>query len=144
MLSICGMDCCNGCERIGKCGGCQKTDGHPYGGICVAAEHIKRDGYAAFTDFKNMLIDEFNALGIKHLQVNDLNLLIGSYVNLEYQLANGQTVKLLVDNKVYLGNQIEIPDSDRCYGVVADEEYLLVCQYECGGADPQIVLYKRR
>ena len=33
---------------------------------------------------KDTLIAEFNALGIPGLQVDDLNLLIGSYVNLEY------------------------------------------------------------
>ena len=58
----------------------------------------------------------------------------GFYVNLEYPLPNGQ----------YLGNQIEIQGSGRCYGIVADEKYLLVCEYGCGGADPQIVVYKRR
>ena len=68
----------------------------------------------------------------------------GFYVNLEYPLPNGQSVKLLEDNKVYLGNQIEIQGSGRCYGIVADEKYLLVCEYGCGGADPQIVVYKRR
>lgn len=68
----------------------------------------------------------------------------GFYVNLEYPLPNGQSVKLLEDNKVYLGNQIEIQGSGRCYGIVADEKYLLVCEYGCEGADPQIVVYKRR
>ena len=59
-------------------------------------------------------------------------------------LPNGQPVKLLEDNKVYLGNQIELPGSGRCYGNEADEKYLLVCEYGCGGADPQIVGYQRR
>ncbi len=93
---------------------------------------------------KEMLIEEFNALEIQGLRVNDLNLLNGSYVNLEYTLTNGQSVKLLEDNRVYWGNQIEIPDSDRCYGIVADDKYLLVCEYGCNGDKPQIVLYKRR
>ena len=52
--------------------------------------------------------------------------------------------KLLEDNKVYMGNQIQIPGTSRCYGIVADEEYLLVCEYGCDGTDPQIVVYKRR
>lgn len=63
---------------------------------------------------KDTLIAEFNALGIPGLQVDDLNLLIGSYVNLEYPLPNGQSVKLLEDNRVYWGNQIEIPGNERC------------------------------
>lgn len=73
-----------------------------------------------------------------------MNLLNGFFVNLKYPLANGQTVKLLEDQKVYLGNQIEIPGSDKCYGVVAEERFLLVCEYGCNGADPELVLYKRR
>ena len=93
---------------------------------------------------KQTLVEEFNALGIRGLHVNDFNLLNGFFVNLEYTLANGQSVKLLEDNCVYLGNQIEIPGSDRCYGIVADDKYLLVCEYGCNGADPQIVVYKRR
>ena len=93
---------------------------------------------------KETLIAEFNALEIQNLQVNDLNLLNGFYVNLEYPLANGQSVKLLEDNRVYWGNQIEIPGSERCYGIVADDKYLLVCEYGCNGTEPQIVVYKRR
>lgn len=58
------------------------------------------------------MIEEFNALGIRNLQVKDLNLLNGFSVNLEYALTNGQSVKLLEDYRVYLGNQIEIPESD--------------------------------
>lgn len=93
---------------------------------------------------KETLIAEFNALEIQNLQVNDLNLLNGFYVNLEYPLTNGQSVKLLEDNRVYWGNQIEIPGSERCYGIVADDKYLLVCEYGCNGTEPQIVVYKRR
>ena len=83
--------------------------------------------------FEEMLIEEINGLGIKNLQVKALNLLNGFYVNLEYPLPNGQSVRLLEDNNVYLGNQIEMPGSGRCYGVVADEAYLLVCEYGCNG-----------
>ena len=76
--------------------------------------------------------------------VNDLNLLTGAYVNLAYPLANGTAVRFLNDKDIYLGNQIERQDCERCYGVVADETFILVCEYGCNGADPQIVLYKRR
>ena len=141
---ICGTDCCEKCGRKEECGGCTETKGHPLGGTCTVAEYIKREGVGAFSEYKETLVREFNSLGIKDLHVNDLNLLNGFYVNLEYPLPNGQSVKLLEDKKVYLGNQIEIPGSGRCYGSVADEDYLLVCEYGCGGADPQIVVYKRR
>lgn len=142
--SICGTDCCKKCDRKEECGGCAETKGHPFGGTCIAAEYIKREGLDAFGRFKEKLVQEFNSLWIKDLHVNDLNLLNGFYVNLEYHLPNGQSVKLLEDNKVYMGNQIEIPETSRCYGIVADEKYLLVCEYGCDGTDPQIVVYKRR
>ena len=83
MKSICGADCCSQCGRREECGGCQKTDGHPFGGSCIAAEYIKREGADAFLEFKKNLIREFNALGIPGLHVEDLNLLIGSFVNLD-------------------------------------------------------------
>lgn len=144
MLSICGVDCCSQCKRKEQCGGCTKVEGHPFGGRCIAAECIKKGGFKAFTDLKNTLIEEFNSLGIKDFHITDLNLLNGFYVNLEYKLPNGQAVKLIEDNNVYWGNQIEIPGSDRCYGLVADDKYLFLCEYGCGGADPEIIIYKKR
>lgn len=141
---ICGLDCCEQCSRLEVCGGCRKTDGHPFGGNCMAVECIKRGGEAEFQCVKKALISEFNALGIRNLMVQDLNLLNGFFVNLEYTLPNGQRVKLLKDYDIYLGNQIEIPDSDRCYGLAADDRMLLVCEYGCGGENPEIILYKKR
>ena len=73
-----------------------------------------------------------------------LNSLKGSFVNLEYKLASGQTAKLLDDNKIYLGNQVCKRNSNRCYGLAADENYLLVCEYGNKGADAEIVVFKRR
>lgn len=144
MQSLCGTDCCSKCSRQVECGGCQNVKGHPFNGNCIAAECIEHDGWNGFLRFKEHLISEINALGIKGLTVNDLNLLNGFFVNLEYSLANGQTVKLLEDNNVYLGNQIEVAGKERCYGVVADKNYILVCEYGCNGENPEIILYKKR
>ena len=77
-------------------------------------------------------------------EVTDLNALLGSFVNLEYPLPNGQSVRLLEDEMMYLGNQIEKKGSSRCYGIVAVEDYLLVSEYGEGGSDPEIILYKKR
>ena len=145
MLSICGADCCLKCDKKDECGGCIKTDGHPFGdGICVAAECIKKDGFNAFLNLKKEIIEEINSLKIDGLEITDLNLLNGFYVNLEYQLDNGQSVKFLNDNNIYFGNQIEKCSGGRCYGVVADKKNLLVCEYGNGGSEPQIILYKKR
>ncbi len=144
MISLCGLDCCGSCDRREACGGCVATQGNPFGGTCLAAECVKKGGQEGFLALKATLVKEINSLGLKGLQIEDLNLLNGFYVNLEYPLPNGETVKFLNDHNVYLGNQIEIPGSDRCYGVIADLEHLLVCTYGCNGADPEIILYKKR
>ncbi len=144
MKSICGQDCCGACSHRKRCGGCRETGGHPFGGNCVEAKSIMKGGFEGYSQFKQTLIEEINALKIPNLKVDGLNLLNGFFVNLPYTLPNGQTVKLLNDADVYLGNQIEVPNRERCYGVVADERYLLVCEYGCNGSDPEIVCYKRR
>ena len=138
MRTYCGENCCKDCDRLAACGGCEQCQGHPLGGSCVAERNRH------FSEFKQQLVKEVNALGIGGLLVDDLNLLTGAYVNLAYPLSNGTTVKFLNDTDVYLGNQIERRDSERCYGVVANEDFILVCEYGCHGANPAIVLYKRR
>ena len=49
--AICRLDCCGVCRRREDCGGCTKTEGHPFGGRCIAAEIVKQRGFAAFTVF---------------------------------------------------------------------------------------------
>ena len=100
-----------------------------------------------FDEFKNKLIDEINALHIEGLpKVEKLNALVGKYVNLEYRLPNGRKVKFLDDNTTYLGTQLE-PElgghlsPDRCFGVLADMDFILICTYGADGADPELVLY---
>lgn len=144
MRSICGSDCCEKCGRRSDCGGCAATGGRPFGGNCIAAERIRSGGQTALEELKEALISEINALGIDALRVDDLNLLNGFYVNLEYPLANGAAVKFLEDNNIYFGNQIERPGRERCYGVVADEHMILVCEYGCMGSDPVLLCYKKR
>ena len=93
---------------------------------------------------KDELIKEFNALGIDDMEeVIDLNELPGYFINLEYGLESGQTVKFWDDDKKYLGNEICKKNSARCYGLVTDGKYLMVCEYGDGGSDAEIVVYKR-
>ena len=90
-------------------------------------------------------MEEFNALGIADMpRITDLCQLRGVYVNLEYEIPNGEKIKLLDDSKIYLGYQVEKHNSDRCYGLAADDNYLLVCEYGCNGAEPEIILFKKR
>ena len=102
-------------------------------------------GGKKFDEFKKQLIDEFNALHIEGMpKVEKLNALVGSYVNLEYRLPNGSTVRFLNDGATYLGNQLESEFGGRCFGIIANMDFLLVCTYGEGGADPELVLYKKR
>ena len=99
-----------------------------------------------FDEFKRKLIDEINALHIEGMpKVEKLNALVGKYVNLEYRLPNGMNVKFLDDNTTYLGNQLEPEfDGERCFGVLANMEFILICTYGEEGAEPELVLYKKR
>lgn len=149
--SICGLDC-TGCSMNNTCGGCVATGGKPFGGECMVAKCCgnRKDGSCGdfsknICQLKQKLIAEFNALDIKDMpQVTDLFALVGGFVNLEYTLPGGQTVKFWDDKRIYLGNQLEKIGTDRCYGLTADENYLLVCEYGENGADAQIVVFTKR
>ena len=99
-----------------------------------------------FEAFKQQLIAEINELHIDGLpKVERLNALVGKYVNLAYRLPNGTTVKFLDDGKTYLGNELACEfGGDRCFGILADMEFLLVCTYEAEGRNPELVMYKKR
>jgi len=99
-----------------------------------------------FEAFKQTLMDEINALHIEGMpKVETLNALVGSYVNLPYRLPSGVSVKFLDDGTTYLGNQLESEfGGGRCFGVLANMDFILICTYAEGGADPELVLYKKR
>ncbi len=99
-----------------------------------------------FEQFKRQLVQEINDLHVEGMpRVEKLNALVGAYVNLEYRLPNGKNVKFLDDGVTYLGTQLE-PEfgGDRCFGVLANMDFILVCTYGRDGADPELVLYKKR
>jgi len=99
-----------------------------------------------FEQFKRQLIGEINALHVEGMpKVERLNALVGKYVNLEYRLPNGAKTRFLNDQTTYLGTQLE-PEfgGDRCFGVVASMDFILICTYAAEGADPELVLYKKR
>ena len=54
-------------------------------------------------------------------------------------------MKFLDDQITYLGNQLESEfGGDRCFGVIADMDFIMVCTYEKDGINPELVLYKKR
>lgn len=108
--------------------------------------HDELSDNGEFEAFKKKLIEEINALGIKGMpRVESLNALVGSYINLEYTLESGMRVKFLNDGTTYLGNQLENElDGNRCFGIAANADLILVCTYGSDGADPELVAYKKR
>ena len=103
-------------------------------------------GAEKFDEFKSKLINEINALHVEGMpKVERLNALVGGYINLEYRLPNGKIVKFLDDNATYLGNQLECEfGGDRCFGIAANMDFILVCTYEENGENPELVVYKKR
>ena len=99
-----------------------------------------------FEAFKRQLIEEINALHIQGMpKLESLNALVGAYVNLEYPLPGGGKAKFLNDGTTYLGNQLESGLEDgRCFGVLANADFILICTYGAEGADPELLLYKKR
>ena len=99
-----------------------------------------------FEAFKQQLIREINDLHIEGMpRLEKLSALVGKYVNLAYRLPNGQAVQFLDDQRTYLGSQLECEfGGDRCFGVLADMDFLLISTYEKDGANPELVLYKKR
>ncbi|MGN1316092.1 MAG: DUF3795 domain-containing protein [Acutalibacteraceae bacterium] len=149
IASICGADCRN-CNYNGNgCKGCVESNGCPFGKKCFIYEYINIGGRDNFNSFKESLTKELNSLNIDGMpKIKDLFALNGAFVNLPYKMPNGNTVKLLDDNEIYLGNQVQCEFSDgdckKYFGMVAATDFLLVSEYGENGADPEIILYKKR
>ena len=99
-----------------------------------------------FDAFKQQLIEEINALEIEGMpKVKTLNALVGQFVNLAYPLPSGEGVKFLNDQTTYLGTQLESTfGGERCFGVLAHMDFILISTYEAGGENPELVLFKIR
>lgn len=146
--SICGANCSE-CEMNTKCKGCVESKGCPFGKQCFIAKYITIGGQEQYRVFKEKLIEEFNSLNIAGMpKITELYPLKGSFVNLAYPTPGGDTVKLLDDSQIYLGNQVECEFNDgtvaRCYGLIAGSDFLLVSEYGEKGTNPEIVIYMKR
>ncbi len=144
--SICGANCTE-CPSKEVCPGCAETKGCPFGKQCYVAKYILTGGMESWLAFKKELMDEINGLNIEGMEtVTELYPLVGSFVNLEYPVPGGM-VKFLKDDEVYLGAQVKnlFDESGKsCFGVIARENFVLICAYGENGANPEIVVYKRR
>ena len=150
MKSLCGADCDNcGYGKSNNCKGCKNTNGCPFGKQCFIAKYILIGGKDNYELFKKQLVDEINELHIPGMPIiDDLNPLNGTFVNLKYPMPNGKFVQLLDNNEIYLGNQVESDFNDgeilRCFGVLANMDFILVSEYGPNGDNPEIIIYKKR
>ena len=104
-------------------------------------DELSDDG--KFDDFKKELIKEINDLHIAGMpELTRLNALVGKYVNLDYKLPSGMHARFVNDEVTYLGNQLEA--EEKCYGVLANTDFILICTYGEGGTDAELLLYKKR
>ena len=150
MKSICGADCDN-CE-YGKnkgCKGCTNTNGCPFGKQCFVAKYILTAGKENYELFKNQLIDEINEIAISGMpKIKELVSLNGSFVNLSYTLPNGNSASFLENDEIYLGTQVESEFNDeniiRCFGVLANMDFILISEYGQNGENPELIIYKKR
>ena len=107
--------------------------------------HSELSDNGKFDNFKKELIDEINNLHVEGMpKLEKLSALVGQYVNLDYPLPSGMKAKFLNDNVTYLGSQLEVEGSNRCFGIVANVDFVLICTYGCDGVDPELVLFKKR
>lgn len=145
--SLCGANCTD-CPSAEACKGCAETNGCPYGKQCFIAEYILVGGTDEYIRFKQKLTDEINALNIDGMQkVTELYPLVGRFVNLEYRVPSGYAIKFLNDDEMYLGAQVSdlLDQSNKtCFGVIAREGFILICKYDEGGTDAELITYKRR
>lgn len=145
--SICGVNC-GECPSKAECSGCAETNGCPFGKECYIAKYILTGGMDSYLKFKQGLIDEINGLAVDGMEtVTELYPLVGKYINLKYPMPSGAYVEFLKNDEMYLGAQVEnVFDNSKksCFGVIARESFLLICEYGENCANPEIVIYKRR
>ena len=148
MKTICGANCAE-CMLKKSCGGCMATGGRPFGKECVLAlcaskKNVQSCGECSACSLKQSLIAQFNASGIADMEeLTELYALKGAFINMTYRLPGGQPARFWDDERIYLGSQLRKKNSDRCYGLAADEKYMMVCEYSEGGTDAELVLFRR-
>ena len=142
MMTYCGADCGN-CSFRDNCKGCKATCGSPFGGKCVAAEYLKQNNMIEYGHFKTNVLRRINSY-LERFDITPAEALYelpGFYVNLEYEITPGVKARLLDDRNIYLGAQIV--GEDRCYGIITDGDFLILCSYEENGANPYLISYVR-
>lgn len=90
------------------------------------------------------LIAQFNDLKIEGMPpVTKLYGKKGDSLNIECRLPNGETAKILDDNKMYYFAELPKSGSERFFGLVTDKKQLAVFEYSSDFADAELIIWKR-
>lgn len=150
MSSFCGADCSQcGFGKSNECKGCDASKGCPFGVPCFIARYIAVGGREAYELFAEGLKAEINRLKIPGMpEIKELYPINGAFLNLEYPLPGGNSVKFLDDRAIYLAAQVENERGDgeapRFFGAAADAGFLLISEYGPNGSDPELILFQKR
>lgn len=117
-------------------------------GNCVLYECCKGqkgDFKDNIDNYKRQAMKEFNGLHIEGMpRVTELYALTSSSMNIEYGVPSGDRIKFLKVNNVYLGCELPKMGTDRIFGIICDNDYLLVSEYGMDRDDAEIIIYKKR
>ena len=84
------------------------------------------------------LLEEFWALGLEELKT------VRSWMSSKGILSTSTAACPMGRRRSYYGAEVCKRGSERCYGLAADEGQLVVYEYGNGGADAELVVWKRR
>lgn len=88
---------------------------------------------------KEKVIEILKGLGIPEFQtLEELCELPGAYVNMESELPDGSTGKLLDDSKTYLCCQVPISETE-CYGVASDDNQIVIYRYKNDDSESKVI-----
>ena len=112
-------------------------------GICIDANALKEYGQKLSVSIGELEQKIYEEAG-ETFNINSPKQL-GVILFEKMQLPNGKKVKFLDDQKTYLGNQLKSEfGGERCFGILANMDFILVCTYEENGENPELLLYKKR
>lgn len=91
---------------------------------------------------KEKIIRTVKTLGIEELnKIEELTEFKGDFLNLECVLPNGKKAKILDDQKTYYAYETSKNNSERCYGVAADDTQIAIYEYGNHGKDAILVMW---
>ncbi len=149
-MTLCGENCkyCI-CGKSLSCGGCEQTEGHPFGKECFIYDHIQKNGKVSYEALKAELICEFNSFNIKGMpNITELFAINGALVKTAYPIPDCDVEDMLDEREIYLGIQVECEDNGKkpikIFALLANKDIMLVIEYGENFSNSRVLIFKRR